>query len=159
MPVVYPNLAGANPGTRVELYAFNHDTVKWYIYGYGRVSNDGRSIVPEVNPATGKQYGLLDFSWHFPAVGSGGGPGGDGPPCNDSCCGGGGGRAWMEEKIGKRVNQARVSEALNTGAEVLAAACPFCITMFDDGIKGVEAEDKMQIEDISEIVVRAMESI
>src|SRR5437588_7107152 len=75
------------------------------------------------------------------------------------CCGGRGGRAWMEEKIGKRVNQARVSEALDTGAEVLAAACPFCITMFDDGIKGAEAEDKMQIEDISEIVVRAMESI
>ncbi|HKF36167.1 MAG TPA: (Fe-S)-binding protein, partial [Ktedonobacteraceae bacterium] len=74
------------------------------------------------------------------------------------CCGGGGGRAWMEEKIGKRVNQTRVSEALETGAEVLAAACPFCITMFDDGIKGVEAEDKLQIEDISEIVVRAIES-
>jgi Fe-S oxidoreductase len=74
------------------------------------------------------------------------------------CCGGGGGRAWMEEKIGKRVNQARVNEALETGAEVLAAACPFCITMFDDGIKGVEAEDKLQIEDISEIVARAIES-
>src|SRR6266446_10142522 len=71
------------------------------------------------------------------------------------CCGGGGGRAWMEEKIGKRVNQTRVNEALETGAEVLAAACPFCITMFDDGIKGVEAEDKLQIEDISEIVARA----
>jgi Fe-S oxidoreductase len=74
------------------------------------------------------------------------------------CCGGGGGRAWMEERIGKRVNQTRVNEALETGAEVLAAACPFCITMFDDGIKGVEAEEKMQIEDISEIVVRAMEA-
>ena len=74
------------------------------------------------------------------------------------CCGGGGGRAWMEERIGKRVNQTRVNEALETGAEVLAAACPFCITMFDDGIKGVEAEEKMAIEDISEIVVRAMES-
>ncbi len=74
------------------------------------------------------------------------------------CCGGGGGRAWMEERIGKRVNQTRVNEALSTGAEVLAAACPFCITMFDDGIKGVEAEDKMQIEDISEIVVQALES-
>ena len=74
------------------------------------------------------------------------------------CCGGGGGRAWMEERIGKRVNQTRVNEALETGAEVLAAACPFCITMFDDGIKGVEAEDKMQIEDISEIVARALES-
>jgi Fe-S oxidoreductase len=74
------------------------------------------------------------------------------------CCGGGGGRAWMEEKIGKRINQTRVNEALETGAQVLAAACPFCITMFDDGIKGVEAEEKMQIEDISEIVVQAIEA-
>jgi Fe-S oxidoreductase len=74
------------------------------------------------------------------------------------CCGGGGGRAWMEEKTGKRINQTRVNEALDTGAEVLAAACPFCITMFDDGIKGVEAEDKMQIEDIAEIVARAIEA-
>jgi len=74
------------------------------------------------------------------------------------CCGGGGGRAWMEETIGKRVNQTRVNEALGTGAEVLAAACPFCITMFDDGIKGVEAEEKMQIEDIAEIVVQAIEA-
>jgi len=74
------------------------------------------------------------------------------------CCGGGGGRAWMEEKIGKRVNQTRVKEALETEAEVLAAACPFCITMFEDGVKGVEAEEKLQIEDISEIVARAIEA-
>ncbi len=74
------------------------------------------------------------------------------------CCGGGGGRAWMEEKIGKRINQTRVNEALDTGAEVLAAACPFCITMFDDGIKGVDAEEKMKIEDIAEIVAQAIES-
>ena len=74
------------------------------------------------------------------------------------CCGGGGGRAWMEETIGERVNQTRVNEALETGAEVLAAACPFCITMFDDGIKGVEAEEKIQVEDIAEIVVQAIEA-
>lgn len=72
------------------------------------------------------------------------------------CCGGGGGRVWMEEKIGKRVNQARVNEALETDAEVLAAACPFCITMFEDGVKGVEAEEKMQIEDIAEIIAKVM---
>jgi Fe-S oxidoreductase len=74
------------------------------------------------------------------------------------CCGGGGGRAWMEEKIGKRVNQTRMQEALDTGAEVMAAACPFCITMFDDGIKGLEAEENMQIEDIAEIVAQALEA-
>jgi Fe-S oxidoreductase len=73
------------------------------------------------------------------------------------CCGGGGGRAWMEEKIGKRINQTRINEALETNAEVLAAACPFCITMFEDGVKGVEAEEKLKIEDISEIIVQAIE--
>jgi Fe-S oxidoreductase len=73
------------------------------------------------------------------------------------CCGGGGGRAWMEEKIGKRVNQTRVKEALETKAEVLAAACPFCITMFEDGVKGVDAEEQLKIEDISEIIVQALE--
>jgi Fe-S oxidoreductase len=73
------------------------------------------------------------------------------------CCGGGGGRAWMEEKIGKRINQTRVNEALATKAEVLAAACPFCITMFEDGVKGVEAEEKLKIEDISEIIAQAID--
>ncbi|GHO73678.1 hypothetical protein KSD_14490 [Ktedonobacter sp. SOSP1-85] len=74
------------------------------------------------------------------------------------CCGGGGGRAWMEEKVGKRVNQTRINEALETNSEVVAAACPFCITMFEDGVKGVEAEEKLKIEDISEIVAQAIES-
>jgi RHS repeat-associated protein len=87
IPVVYPNLGGANPGTRIELYAFNHDTVVWYRYGFGRVSNDGRTIVPEIDPATGRPYGLKDFSWHFPNTGPDGNPGGDGGPkkdCGDS---------------------------------------------------------------------------
>ncbi|GCF08903.1 (Fe-S)-binding protein [Dictyobacter arantiisoli] len=74
------------------------------------------------------------------------------------CCGGGGGRVWMEEKVGKRINQTRVNEALSTEAEVLAAGCPFCITMFEDGVKGVEAEEKMKVEDISEIIAHALES-
>jgi Fe-S oxidoreductase len=74
------------------------------------------------------------------------------------CCGGGGGRVWMEEKIGKRINNTRVQEALDTGAEAMAAACPFCITMFEDGIKAVGANDHFGVEDISEILARALES-
>src|SRR5215813_2697669 len=76
MPVVYPNTLGLDPGTRVDLYAFNHDTVQWYVYGSGRVSTDGKTISPEINPATGRPYGLPDFSWHFPNAGPGGNPGG-----------------------------------------------------------------------------------
>ena len=65
---------------------------------------------------------------------------------------------WMEEKIGKRVNQTRINEALETKAEVMAAACPFCITMFEDGIKAVEAQDHFQVEDIAEILARALDA-
>jgi Fe-S oxidoreductase len=74
------------------------------------------------------------------------------------CCGGGGGRVWMEEKIGKRINNTRVQEALSTGADAMAAACPFCITMFEDGIKAVEASDRFGVEDISEILARALDA-
>ncbi len=68
------------------------------------------------------------------------------------CCGGGGGRAWMEEKIGTRVNQTRIQEAADTGAEVVAAGCPFCITMFEDGIKGKGLEDKLKVLDVTELI-------
>ncbi|HKB49512.1 MAG TPA: (Fe-S)-binding protein [Ktedonobacterales bacterium] len=74
------------------------------------------------------------------------------------CCGGGGGRVWMEEKIGKRVNNTRVEEALATGADAMAAACPFCITMFEDGIKGVGAQEHFAVEDIAEILARALDA-
>jgi RHS repeat-associated protein len=79
IPVVYPNLGGDSPGTQLPLYAFNHDTVQWYVYGSGRVSADGRTVVPEIDPSTGRSYGLRDFSWHFVPVGNNGDPGGDGP--------------------------------------------------------------------------------
>ncbi|HEX2913097.1 MAG TPA: (Fe-S)-binding protein [Chloroflexia bacterium] len=68
------------------------------------------------------------------------------------CCGGGGGRAWMEEHIGTRVNQTRIQEAADTGAEVVAAGCPFCITMFEDGIKGKGLEEKLQVLDVTELI-------
>ena len=77
MPVTYPNTLGVDPGTRVDLYAFNHDTVQWYVYGFGRVSADGKTISPEIDPVTGRPYGLPDFSWHFPNAGPNGNPGDD----------------------------------------------------------------------------------
>lgn len=73
------------------------------------------------------------------------------------CCGGGGGRVWMEEKTGTRVNHARIQEAIDTGADALAAACPFCITMFEDGITAKGKKDEFKVEDIAEILARALE--
>jgi Fe-S oxidoreductase/nitrate reductase gamma subunit len=72
------------------------------------------------------------------------------------CCGGGGGRMFMEETRGSRINQARVNEAIDTGAEVLCAACPFCMTMFEDGIRGVGKEEEFKVLDLAEIVAGSM---
>lgn len=72
------------------------------------------------------------------------------------CCGGGGGRMFMEETRGTRINRTRLAEAQETGAGTLAAACPFCMTMFDDAVQGAEAGDSMRVLDIAEMVVGAM---
>ncbi len=73
------------------------------------------------------------------------------------CCGAGGGRMWLEETIGKRINVERTEEAINTGAELIVTACPFCLTMFDDGLKNKGKEEEIQLKDIAEIVREAME--
>ncbi len=51
------------------------------------------------------------------------------------CCGAGGARMFMEENIGQRMNEFRTEQALETGAEEIATACPFCTSMFDGGVK------------------------
>lgn len=67
------------------------------------------------------------------------------------CCGAGGGRMWMEEHEGKRVNIERTDQALATDADTIAVACPFCLTMFDDGLKNREQDD-IVLKDLAEIV-------
>jgi Fe-S oxidoreductase len=67
------------------------------------------------------------------------------------CCGAGGGRMWMEETIGKRINEERVDEALELDVDTIYTACPFCMTMFEDGLKAREKEEDIKVRDIAEI--------
>ncbi len=72
---------------------------------------------------------------------------------NGLCCGAGGAQMFKEEEKGDiRINNERTKEALGTGAEVIAAACPFCNTMLTDGVKLNEKEDVVKVMDIAEIV-------
>jgi len=72
------------------------------------------------------------------------------------CCGAGGGGMWMEEHIGTRVNENRAKEAIQTGASTVATACPFCMTMMNDGVKAEGKADSVQVLDIAEIVSRSI---
>jgi Fe-S oxidoreductase len=66
------------------------------------------------------------------------------------CCGAGGARMWMEETIGKRINVERVEEALSVKPDVIAAGCPFCQVMLEDGVK--EKASPTPVRDVAEII-------
>jgi Fe-S oxidoreductase len=72
------------------------------------------------------------------------------------CCGAGGGRMWMEEDLGSRMNTMRVQQAVDTEAEILCTSCPYCMTMMQDGVKDLAAEDKLQVMDIAEITAHGV---
>ena len=73
------------------------------------------------------------------------------------CCGAGGGRMFLEDEEGGRINEERTREALATGADTVASACPFCMTMLTDGVKHFEKTEEVKVKDIAEIVYENME--
>lgn len=75
---------------------------------------------------------------------------------NGLCCGAGGGQMFKEPEPGKKdVNVERIEEALGTGAETVAVACPFCMVMMTDGVKNKEKEDTVKVVDLAELVASA----
>ena len=76
---------------------------------------------------------------------------------NGLCCGAGGAQMFKEDEPGtKRINIERTEEALETGASVIASACPFCNTMMSDGVKSKEKENDVQVLDIAELIEQSL---
>ncbi|QRG67427.1 heterodisulfide reductase-related iron-sulfur binding cluster [Brevibacillus choshinensis] len=76
--------------------------------------------------------------------------------CDSMCCGAGGGLMWMEEHEGSRVNVARTEQALEVNPTAIASACPYCLTMMNDGVKTKEKEDEVKTRDVAEILADAI---
>ncbi len=72
------------------------------------------------------------------------------------CCGGGGGRMWLEENTGERISNVRVQDALDARAKTLASACPFCMTMLEDGAKAKGVDQELARKDLAELVAEAL---
>jgi Fe-S oxidoreductase len=73
------------------------------------------------------------------------------------CCGAGGARMWMEERIGKRVNNERVDEALSLNPDIVSTACPFCLVMLTDSVNGKKndgkAKESLQVVDVAQLLL------
>jgi heterodisulfide reductase subunit D len=77
---------------------------------------------------------------------------------NGLCCGAGGAQMFKEDEPGdKRINIERTDEALETGASVIASACPFCNTMLTDGVKNREKENEVAVMDVAELIAASMQ--
>ncbi|KRE93233.1 hypothetical protein ASG89_06945 [Paenibacillus sp. Soil766] len=75
---------------------------------------------------------------------------------NSMCCGAGGGMMWMEETAGTRVNVARTEQLLSVKPTVISSACPYCLTMVEDGTKLKEIEEQVKARDIAEILAQSV---
>ncbi|WP_329034507.1 (Fe-S)-binding protein [Streptomyces sp. NBC_01725] len=73
------------------------------------------------------------------------------------CCGAGGARMWMEERIGKRINNERVDEALSLNPDIVSTACPFCLVMLTDSVNGKKndgkAKESLQVVDVAQLLL------
>jgi Fe-S oxidoreductase len=72
---------------------------------------------------------------------------------NTLCCGGGGARVFQED-TGERLANIRIREASQTGAQVLATSCPYCIQNFEDSVK--TERSKLQVSDVAELIASSM---
>jgi len=72
------------------------------------------------------------------------------------CCGGGAGRLWMDTEKGQRFSDIKLEQAIDLGAEVLAVACPYCMSMFKDSQLTVDKGETVAVKDIAELVKEAM---
>ncbi|MGC9194248.1 MAG: (Fe-S)-binding protein [Syntrophobacteraceae bacterium] len=72
------------------------------------------------------------------------------------CCAGGGGRIWGEVPMGERFGELRVLDAVETGAEVLATACPYCVNMLTDACTSLNKQDVLEIRELSELLVDSL---
>ncbi len=75
---------------------------------------------------------------------------------NSLCCGGGGGGAWGDYPRNQRLDVLRVKEALSTGAEVIATACPYCLRMLNDAVRALGVGDRIVVRDLAELLLQSV---
>ena len=145
----------------LELEVIHHsellrDLIKAGKLPLNRLATDLGRIVLHDSCYLGRHNGVYEAPRQAIAAATGAAPA-EMARCRDGafCCGAGGGRMWLEEREGSRINATRVKEALETQPGTICTACPYCMTMFEDGLKDEKAGN-VRVKDIAEVVAEAV---
>jgi Fe-S oxidoreductase len=76
---------------------------------------------------------------------------------NSICCGGGGGHFWMDLENGSRITDIRIDQVVNSGANMVATACPYCLYMLQDVLRSKGLEEKIKVADIATLLLKTLE--
>lgn len=126
-----PRPSGAAEGAQADRVCF-HDSC--YLGRYQGIYNAPREVVRAAGAS------VVEMERHG---------------ANSFCCGAGGGRMWLEEGAGERVNVARAAQAAATAPDLVATACPFCLTMLSDGMVAVDSP--APVRDVAEVYAGALD--
>jgi Fe-S oxidoreductase/nitrate reductase gamma subunit len=144
-------------GGRFEVY--HHSEFLARLAGEGRIRPLGRSDkkITFHDPCyLGRQNGVYDAPRQLVNISARGAAVEMKRARNESfCCGGGGGMSFVDEPPDKRVNQERAREAVETGADVVAVGCPFCMTMLEDGVNARKGDRDVRVMDVAELLWEA----
>jgi Fe-S oxidoreductase len=114
---------------------------------------DGRKVTFHDPCYLGRQNGVYDAPRELVQISTSGAPiEMEQSRANGFCCGGGGGMSFIDEPPNQRVNQERARQALETGADVVAVGCPFCMTMLEDGINARKQDRDVRVLDVAELL-------
>lgn len=145
----------------LELEVVHHSELLRDLVAAGRLKPDSSaaefgSVVFHDSCYLGRHNDVYDAPREAIAAATGAAPAEMGRNRNSAfCCGAGGGRMWMEEFTGERININRVKEALEQKPDTVCVACPYCLTMFEDGLKDVKAYN-VKVRDVAEVMAEAV---
>jgi Fe-S oxidoreductase/nitrate reductase gamma subunit len=144
-------------GGRFEVYHHSEFLAKLVDEGRLRpLAASGQKITFHDPCYLGRQNGVYDAPRQLVQISSRGASVEMGRSRNESfCCGGGGGMSFVDEPPDKRVNQERAREAVETGADVVAVGCPFCMTMLEDGVNARKGDRDIKVMDVAELLWEA----
>jgi Fe-S oxidoreductase len=128
----------------------------------GRIKLSGKAdgrVVFHDSCYLGRYNGIFDEPRQLLTAAAGGAAPTEMPRCRESsfCCGAGGGRMWMDEDIGTATYLDRTREALKLDPSTISVACPYCMTMLEDGLRDEGVTDKVKVADVAEIIAAAMQ--